>query len=381
MKKSFYSYLTEVKLATQFEALIVCAFNGGPKKDPEVLAANRISDEQYYKYEKEAKNIARIIKSKTKAKGRMIHYGDGAGKLAPWWQGRSTPKTDIYVGDVRISLKEAGGSQLMSAKRGEAVSTFKAAIGYMDANSPKKAHQLANKLSTAMQEVVVPKTTTIGDFTTALRSGEKVARSLKPLADKFLDRDEAKGKLTSELKKFFSEDAEFRDWFVFEAATGFTKFSPEGPKGKPISNWVLKFDTSGAVHECEQLITGKNKPSAFVSKMAEKVKFRISWKTPTSKGQKTFLSLRGDILKEEKLPEYIPTLDAILENAEKEYESLFNESEVITESIISKVTGYFKSLFHKIVSALYEAAKRGVGAIVSFLGLEVEDVQVSGLEV
>lgn len=382
--KSFLSYLTEVKLATEFEALVVCAFNGGPKKDPDVLAANRITPEHYYEYEKEAKNIAKVIKSKTKATGRMVHYGDGAGKLAPWWDGRSTPKTDIYVGDVRISLKEAGGSQLMSAKRGEAVSTFKAAIAYMDADSPKKAHQLANKLSSAMQEVVVPKTTTIGDFTSTIKSGGRVGKALKPLADKFLDRDAAKGRLTSELKKFFAEDPEFRNWFVFEAATGFTKFSPEGPKGKPIANWVLKFDTSGTVHECESLITGKNKPSAFVAKMAEKVKFRVSWKTPTSKGQKTFLSLRGDILKEETLPEHIPTLSDILESAEQNWMSecgILSESIELTENMISKITGYFTSLYHKIVAALKAVAARGIGAIVSFLGLEVEDVQVSGLEV
>jgi hypothetical protein len=377
---NFKNYLTEVKLATAFEALIVCAYNGGPKKDPGVLEANRISDEQYYEHEAAAKNIAKVIKTKCKPSGKATHYGDGAGKLADWWEGRGTPKTDIYVGDVRISLKEAGGSQLMSAKKGEAVSTFKAAIAYMDQDAPEKAVKLAKRVGNAMQEVVVPKTTTIGDFTTKLRAGKNVAKKLQPMADKFLQRDKAKARLTTEIKKFFEEDPVFRNWFVFEAATGFTKFSPEGPKGKPISNWVLKFDTTGKVHELEPLISKGGKPAPYVKKMAEKVKFRVSWKTPTSKGTKTFLSLRGDILKEETLPEYIPTLDNILEEATEEYTKLFS-NDVLSENVLTKIGGWFKNLYKKIMDALMTVAKRGVGAVLSFLGLEVENVQVSGLEV
>ena len=375
--KTFTQHITEGKLATEFEALISCAYNGGPKKDPEVLAINHITPEYYAKYEKEARSIAKAIKTKTKAKGKMIHYGAGAGTLATWWDGRSTPKTDMYIGDVRISLKEAGGSQLMSAKRGEAVSTFKAAMAYMD-SVPASASKLAKQLSTAMQEVVVPKTTTIGDFTTKLRAGKSVGKDLQDKAKKFLDRNDAKKALTTQLTKFFIESEEFRNWFVFEAATGFTKFSPEGPRGSSIASWVVKFDTGGNVHECEPLMTSRYQPTAFTKKMGGKVKFRISWKTPSSRGQKTFLALRGDILKEQRL-EHGSAIQDIIDEELNRFDddfSMLNE-----DGILSKVTGFFRSLYNKITSALMAVAKHGVSAIVAFLGLEPDNVSVSGLEV
>ena len=371
--KPFNQYLTEVKLATAMEAMIVCAYNGGPKKDPDVLEINRIPLEQYAEHEAAAKNIASAIKTKCKPSGRAEHYGSGTGRLASWWIGRPTPKTDIYIGDVRISLKGAGGSQLMSSKKGETISTFKAAIAYTDAESPASADKLVKRLSAAMQEVVVPPSTTIGDFTTKLRGGKKVAKSLQPLADKFLSRDKAKSTLTKEITAFFNESIDFRDWFVFEAATGFTKFSPEGPKGKSISNWVLKFDTQGTVHELEKLITGRGEPTAFTRKMAEKVKFRISWKTRMATGKKTFLSLRGDILKEEIMP---ITIDDLIEDT---FSQLSEER--IDENILNTISKYFTTLVSKIIDTLKKIAKQGMGAVLSFLNMDISDVSVTGMEI
>lgn len=378
MIKTFkkYTIITEGKLATNFEAFITVAFNGGPSKDPETLEVNRISVAEYKKYEKEAKAIAKVIKSTTRAKGKMVHYGSGAGQVAAWWDGKGTPKTDIYVGDVRISLKEAGGSQLLSAKKGEALSTFKAAMEYMGGGNRQVA-MLGNRLEKVMQDITLPKQgPIISYFQNQIKTkGIKgVAKHLKDTAERWIYAEENKARMTTELKKFFNENEEFRTWFVFEAATGLTKFSPEGRKGKPISNWVVKFDTSGNVHEIESLMTTKYKPTSYVKKLGSKIGFRISWKTPSSKGRKTYISLRGDIFKED-------TIDSIINKFILKEQELFEESSYLTEdSIISKLTNLLSKIINGILSKISAMAKKGMGSLMDFLGIGISSVEVIGLD-
>ena len=67
----------------------------------------------------------------------MEHFGSGSAKLNPRWDkyfidatGKSAPsttripKTDMYIGNQHISLKKAGGSQLMSGGKAESLATL-----------------------------------------------------------------------------------------------------------------------------------------------------------------------------------------------------------------------------------------------------------------
>ena len=367
--RSFSTHLQEVNEATAFESLIVCAYNGGPDKDPGVLEDSRISLDYYYQREDAATSIAKAIKTKCKPSGKAIHFGRSAGQVASWWDGRSTPKTDLFIGDVRISVKKAGGSQIMSAPKGETLSTFKAAMAFMDKDSPEEAVKLARRVGNALQEIVVPKNTYIGNFTKKIRDGENISKRLQPMAKKYIQRDKAKEKLTAEVSAFFEDHPTFRNWFVFEALTGLSKFSPDGPKGKAIANWVLKFDTNGNVHELEQLISKTGKPTPFVKKLAKNVGFRVSWKSGGAKRNKTSLALRVDI---DESMGHIPTLDSILDEAVDEYQTM------IAEGLVGKVSNWFKKLFKKIMNALMSVAKKGMGAVLNFLGLEISDLAVFG---
>ena len=83
----------------------------------------------------------------------MIHYGRGKGSPSKLWSDTfkdlnikmnpksMTPKTDMYIGDMRISLKQTGGSQLMSGYAGDTAGVITAAY-----NKAIKNNKIENKI-------------------------------------------------------------------------------------------------------------------------------------------------------------------------------------------------------------------------------------------
>jgi hypothetical protein len=381
--------LTEGKLATDFEAFIVVAFNGGPSKDPDTLAANGLTVEYYKEHSAAAKKIAKELKQKLSSRSKMTHFGKGGGKVSAKWKkwggSNNTPKTDLYIGNkYKISLKEAGGSQLLSAKAGEAISTFHAAVDYMSKSS-KEVKKLVQSVENAMREIVVPKNAgmNIGEFTKIAKSGAKGVRGkMKQLMTDYLQTSSSLKPLTQNLKSYFETNPEFKRWFVYEAATGEKKFADELAP----ANWVLKFDTSGKVHQLEPLSSGVASPTVAIDKLAAKVGLRVSWKTPTSKGNKTYVALRGDIKKAPVAESF--TLNDLIEqetdNFITENAEYFNDTTLLTEGVLGnlwgKVTNWFKRMFKTIIDTVKRIASAGIDAVLNFFGYEVSSVQVSGLE-
>lgn len=381
--KSFKGHLREEeliiegkKLATDFEAFITVAYNGGLKNDSHTLGSAKISSNEYKKNEAAAKEIAKKLHGSFGG-SKMVHHGSGTGEMSDWWKGKNTPKTDCYIGKNRISLKEAGGSQIMSGGQDEALSTFTAAVKYMESDA-SQAQNLVDMVKSTFTEVVVPKDKmTIGDFTKAYKSEKNFKGAMKVLADKYRDTTLAHKELTKEVTSFFADNKEFRTWFTYEAATGEKKFAPD-----PVAdaNWVLKFDTSGKVHELKKLSTGVSKPSGYIKKLSGKIKYRISWKTPTSKGQKTYSSFRGDILQEN------ITISSMINEEINSFESellaegLLDKGKDFVKGIYLKAKEFFKNLAKKILTYLQDLVSRGIGAILNFLELEPSSIQVSNLK-
>ena len=140
--------------ATEMEAHIVIAYNGGYEKAPDTYD---ITPESYENSKHISEEIAKAIQKKTKApKNSMIHFGKGNGTMIKWWKGKATPKTDLYSDDgTNISLKQRGGSQLMSGLHNETKSTFRAAIEYMDGNAPKEVEKLVGMLGNVLKDIEV----------------------------------------------------------------------------------------------------------------------------------------------------------------------------------------------------------------------------------
>ena len=162
-------YITEKSIngvsATDMEAVIVVAFNGGWDKAKDTFGLKK---ETYEAGEAIALNIAKDIKSETNAPANsMIHFGSGVGKLNPKWLGSNgTPKTDLYsTSGINISLKQAGGSQVMSGYKEETLSTFNAAISSMGDKAPKEINKLMKDLEPVLKKITVP-----GNVNTIIKS-------------------------------------------------------------------------------------------------------------------------------------------------------------------------------------------------------------------
>jgi hypothetical protein len=156
--KTFKAYmLTEGSStgATDMEQYIVIAFNGGYDKAPDTFGVKK---ERYEASRKIAENIAEDIRSKIKVPpNSMIHFGKGNGKMISWWEGSGTPKTDLYSsrGNANISLKQQGGSQVMSGLAGETRSTFRASVKYMGDKAPGDVEKLINDLESVLTKIMV----------------------------------------------------------------------------------------------------------------------------------------------------------------------------------------------------------------------------------
>jgi len=399
--------LTEAVSAAAFEATITTAYNGGPGKDPETLATARVKLKDYKTVEKQSRKIAKLIRAKTGAKGKMIHFGTGAGKRVGWWQGGGVPKSDMYVGKVRISLKQSGGSQLMSARRGETLSTFRAAIEYMQDEAPQETAKLVKMIEKSMVQFFTPKGVNINTFKFFVKKMKKqgplgIKKAVRDKIDEFNAIDKAVRNVVPKLGAFMEENLEFRKWFVYEAATGETKF---GPDPFADANWIVEFNATTGNAKAEKLSNGKRKPAKFINALASKVGFKLRWKTGSgSKLNKqgvgnTEMSLRVDVpapKKGERLEGFsntlhllglnvpqveVPTTSVIEDIYAEELRMFAEEGNVYLteEGFIQSIVAFFKGLWNKIVAGLRAAASKGIRFLLDFLGIELVGIEPKGL--
>lgn len=358
--KHFSDFLSEQKItAADFENFITVAFNGGPNKDKETP----IKSIEAYNAAKPALN--KIVKALKSAgfRGTMQQTGRARGTLNPNWMGSdTTPKADMIVGKKGISLKKKGGSQLMSSKREETLSTFYAALDFMNSES-SEATRLANRLSKVMKEFAVPqKLGTIGDFTMkAKKDYSKTRGAERKLADDYLKKTNMFSKLTTEIREFFEDNPIFHKFFVYEAATGAYKFQPDPAAA---ADYIVAFDESGST-SIHQISNGYGKPGKYVNNLVRDVSIRISWKTHSSRSQKTFPSFRADV-RENEMP---TTFFEMYEDFTKELtENWFTDA-------AKRVMGFVK----RVVSYLMELASKGISAILSFFEYQPDNVSVSSV--
>lgn len=370
--KEFTTFLTETKNAIDYETYITVAFNGGLDKDSDTLSASKLDPKDYKANESNANKIASVIKKATGAK-TLTHIGSATGKMVSWWEGAATPKTDVYTNNgINISLKSTNtSSQLTSGKIGETRSIFRAALKH---SHDAEAEKLSKLVLDTMKEFVIPKAKrakiNIHDFTTKAKAGKKMRdKELNSMADEFIEADKMRVTVTKQLNKYFENDSEFRKWFVYEAATGQTKFSPEGKNGKSIANYVVKFNSAtGEVEQAEALSKSGN-PTKIINDLASKVNFRVSWKTPHGTGPSTYLALRGDILEAREMESTI-------------WEMIDNEFNTLNENVINSIEQFFTNMWNKIIKAISSAAKKGYEYLISYMGFDVNalNISVSGLE-
>jgi hypothetical protein len=394
--KTFKAYmLTEGSStgATDMEQYIVIAFNGGYDKAPDTFGVKK---ERYEASRKIAENIAEDIRSKIKVPpNSMIHFGKGNGKMISWWEGSGTPKTDLYSsrGNANISLKQQGGSQVMSGLAGETRSTFRASVKYMGDKAPGDVEKLINDLESVLTKIMVQgninniaaavkskiipqrqdiKTTSGKDITVVIDK-KKYEEEMK----QFVDWKKKMKELQPFFQNYFQTNKEFAKYFVYEAATGETKFLPDK---FAYANWVVEFDSkTGTKNKINSLSDGKGIPSAYCESLANKVKIRISPKTPT--GSKVTTQGMGSSSGSFRL-DIRENFATFMENETK----VFTESLLLTEenldeiTLFGKIKNWFKEIFVKVWGKVKALVKKGLEYVLDFFEYEPKIVRTSGLE-
>jgi hypothetical protein len=244
-----------------------------------------------------------------------------------------TPKTDLFIGNKRISLK-TGPARLMSGGANEATATFYTAAAKAgvtgDAWFNKLSVHMDNLLpSTNMQQLGIK-----GNKTELKKIGKFASVQILKQAD------DAHKAFTKDFKSAFSNKA-FAEAFTFEAMTGDTKFG--GSNGTAEYFLVTDYEGNAQIHNAfldkgyVNKIAGQVNPSV-VFKSSQNVKSQLkSPSNPLGKtGYYTFWSAVG------------LTMDMIVEDTVKEglllNEGIFD----FVKRIFNKVKKWWKNFWSNV---------------------------------
>jgi hypothetical protein len=308
----------------------------------------------------------------------MTHYGRGVGSPSSLWtetfkdlnikmnSKSMTPKTDMYIGDMRISLKQTGGSQLMSGYAGDTAGVITAA--YNKAIKNNKIDKAALKKSfDFMYKDVKDNFSSAQDVGTGSRAITKKAKSgatLNALERSVMETVQKGSQVQNHFRWIFSEHPDVKYYAIEEAMTGNMKFSDD----KSISNYLMVFNPSGTGSHIDKI--DKKIISGYVSKTT----FSVGIKSAGSRGA---LSLRGIVQ-----DEYEPTLTMknIISEAWNEIgEDRIYLSEGLWKNIKDKTSSAYdwakdkglktlKLLWDKIVNKIITLLHEGYGWIQRIFG-------------
>jgi hypothetical protein len=248
--------------ATLFEAALVVAwYNINEKEIPQGAVPQKDLEALDDKIIKDAENILK----QTKLTGGNSAYqlGSSSESLTDFWRSHgatnTTPKTDLVIGDKKISLK-VGPSQLMSGAGKELTATFYAALK----NSPQTQKELIDDIASSIKDVFVRGTTKAGNVRQAKKAGDD------PVLSKAVDE---MGMLKLKVADFLEKDPTFKTEFAYEAATGAQKFG--GNEGT--ANYVLAISSDYS--------NGKLIPitKEYASKIGNQMKLDINMKSGSQK--------------------------------------------------------------------------------------------------
>ena len=335
-----------------------------------------------------AKQFRKLKVTQLKQTGNL-----GDAKLTKEWRGGNrTPKTDLMdqSGKMRISLKKAGGSQLMSGLKDETMSTVEAAMKtYSVSNKGKKNFDaLLNSIETNMFKMSEK-----GSIS-QIRGYAKL-KNPTPAQTKALEElemgDEMSKVLNADLEKYINNDIIFKSHFCWEAATGHGKF---GQDTWPTANIIITFKGTGGVEYTQEL----GSPEVDGRAIAKGNKFYVSFKS--SGGARAGLAMRTKAIPKSKQlkDDYIPTFaDIITEEAHNsgmfltedlrqlDEFALLNKLKKGANGISAKVAGVAKKALANIKAKMKKAFSmiKRLGqnmwfGLLNFLGVGVKDVKING---
>jgi hypothetical protein len=266
-----------------------------------------------------------------------------------------TPKTDLMVGNKRISLK-TGDAQLMSGGVNEASATFYVAAEESGTSLDKAVSDLGKHINNLLPNTDMRKLGVKGNKTQLTQMGKFAEVEILKNAD------DAHHAFKNDMRKVFKNNAKFAEAFTFEAMTGKIKF--DNSTGTADNFLITDYEGNATIH------TVTSMSDAYVKKIAKQVKPDVKFKatqstssqlkSPTNPkgktGYYTFWSAVGLGVK------------MIAEEEIKNGEMLNEGFMDIFKRIIDKALNFIKKFWNKvkkIVSKSWEA-------LIRFMGLEPE---------
>jgi hypothetical protein len=416
----------------QWESLITHQVNDIKGNDDDDPKAKKEAMKFYPVYYQQAKDMGQAFIKELGLSSSMTQFGASSGKLSSFWTknggSNATPKTDMFTSNYNISLKKAGGSQLASGAVGETLATFHAALAYMgEGGDTKKIKKIMERIKNSFHKVML-------DYNKGelddLEAGKTVKGSYKKGSKIFTKGkgnkpDKAWGKKDQdEFKKFkdteafhktlnadmkddlsFGNEPEFRKWFVFEAMSGYKKFSGAqstasicvtfNPDTAGISSIMVTSDGKA------KGLSGNPKPSKGVISKAKSTRIYAAYKSSGNKPYSTIRAGHDYTTDQEWLVDC--TLDSIIRDEillDEDVKSLgLNLTEEIIEldefallkSVYKKlknvgkdaakwITGFFKKVMEQVsktLDAIQKLGGRMFEALFQFLGIEISNVTSS----
>ena len=330
-------------------------------------------------WEEQAMRTAQAFK-KELGISQLEQTGSKRASLSSTWKGTNkTPKTDLLGGSHRISLKKAGGSQLMSAGKDESISTLEAAMATYGVNG--KGKKEFNILLKSFEENLI-KMSEKGQMT-QLRKNPKMAKEIEIA-------DAKTAQINEDIEKYINNSPGFKSHFCWEAATGHGKF---GQDAWPTATVIITFKEAGGIKSVLYL----DSPDKAGKVLAKGNNFYASFKS--SGNSAPYLSLRSKGVSQKQLNAgYVPTFAQIVA------EETDNCGLYLTEDLMQldeyKMLDKLKKSAKGISDKVVNAAKKALAAIqkrlsqafnmikrmgdkawkglMNFFGLEIGNVSVSG---
>lgn len=302
--------------AAQWEMIICVAYNmekSGKAQDDARILAGIDEDKWKSKFDGKLESASNIVKD-IKMSGVMKHFGSDNIDVSSTWKryyknlrnesvanfpaSTKTPKTDMYIGNARISLKKAGGSQLMSGKEVDAWGTIKAGIEYgktelgnADFKTPlrnikqkfKANLEKDEKGKSKSSKKLASKGSNLDSITSIQKIMNTVGKGKDELITWVIEQTEMQKEMMTSLNSIMGDkesdvNLAIRRGMVHEAMTGSVKF---GPNSKACANHLMKFSPAGKLLQFEKI---RGAESKLVEDIAKKVKIDVKFKTSGTGG-------------------------------------------------------------------------------------------------
>jgi len=338
---TFKEFLVEGKLkAEDYEAAIVIGWHKVTNQDFNPNAAG-ISPSVYdmlqgYPDVLEAGvRIATAVQKHFKLGNRIKaeQYGRAKASLTSFWKSHGgkdiTPKTDILIGDKRLSLK-IGTAQLMSGGKNETTATL---MGALEDAKVAKTPQV-QKVQSILE-----------NFVTASVAPTKLRPLIKSGTDEVVNKGEkAHKEMMMALGDLFESNRVFKIAFAREAMSGFKKYGED-------SNAAAEFMLV-ATHDGKKVSIKSVFDDAYCAKIADRMKLQARFKTSSKKlkgvktGEYNYWSVVSLIVNS--LDEETSKINPLVENVPGAFKRAFAK----IKSLGSKIKGFVRKKVSNLASFL-----------------------------